>query len=133
MKILFILLSSALALGCNTTISGHITTPTGKAVYDPQGKVNISRLDKSGFVEIVNIDKNGHFESDEDIKPGEYLVEPLIPGFQSSSIKVQVKEDQVVKIQAIPFPKKRSRAIEAHNNIQVDQGSGGAIINPPRL
>ena len=28
MKILFILLSSALALGCNTTISGHITTPT---------------------------------------------------------------------------------------------------------
>lgn len=131
-KSLFILAALSCA-SCKTTISGVVTTPSGQAAYDKHGKVNITRLDNPDFEEIVALDDDGSFESESDLKPGDYLVEPLIPGFQSNSLKVTISEDKHVTIQAIPLPKKKSKAIEAHNMIEVDNGSGGAIINPPRL
>ena len=122
-----------ISISCKTTISGQVLTPDGNAAYDKQGKINITRLDVTGFEEIVSMDEDGTFSSESDIQAGEYLVEPLIPGFQSNSKTIVVKEDTTIGFEAIPLPKKRSRAIEAHNSIEVDNGSGGAIITPPRL
>ena len=118
---------------CRTVISGYIKTPQGDVVYVDDGKVNISRLDKRGFSEIVSISQDGSFCSQGSIEPGEYLVEPLIPGYQSGSLKVRVRDDLSVNIQAVPLPAKRYKAIMTHDTTNFDQGIGGAIINPPKL
>ena len=91
------------------------------------------RLDQKGFSEIVSLQKDGSFASEEKIAPGEYLVEPLIPGYQSGSLKIKVEDDLSVNIQAVPMPPKRSKAIMTRDTTNFDQGLGGAVINPPRL
>ncbi|SMF67120.1 hypothetical protein [Pseudobacteriovorax antillogorgiicola] len=133
MKFLITIGFTLILSSCRTTISGYVVSPEGKPIKAERGKVNVSRLDQKGFSEIVDFGSDGFFETQEEIQPGQYLIEPLIPGYQSNSLTVDITEDRQVEIQAVALPPKRSKAIEAYNGITVDQGSGGAIINPPRL
>ena len=118
---------------CKTTVSGKIMSPEGEELTFSEGKVNISSLSDKGTSEIIDIKKDGYFETQKDILPGDYLVEPLIPGYQSTSMKVNIKSDKKLIIYARPISLKSHHTIEANNNIKEDYGSGDAVITPPKF
>ena len=79
MRIIALVGISFLLCQCRTVVSGKIVNPDGSSLSKLEGKVNISSLDNKGLTQVVVVDENGEFETEDDIVPGEYLVEPLIP------------------------------------------------------
>ncbi len=118
---------------CKTTVSGKIVSPEGDSLVFSEGKINISSLSHKSFSEVVDIRSDGSFESHHDISPGDYLVEPLIPGFQSTSMKVSIQSDKELTIYARPTSSSSQHMIGTNHNFKEDLGSGDAVINPPKF
>ena len=92
MKLNFLFITLILScLSCRTTISGRIVSEKSHHSNDYRGKINVARIDKEGFSEILDVKSDGTFPTIQGLSPGRYLIEPLLPGFQSNSLTVDIE------------------------------------------
>ena len=130
----FIVITTWLALvtGCSHSITGMITDTTGEPV-SVHGKINIIRLGGDNrTTDIVDIETDGSFTSQEDLEPGEYLVEPLIPGYEHGSAKVNLDGSQFLKFTVKKIPQEKATLIQDNQFIRVGRGSGDVNLTPPK-
>lgn len=133
MKYLLVLLF--VLQGCATTITGSIVGENDNPIKAKEGKVNILLLSKSKrkISHIIDVNENGKFIADENIEPGEYLIEPLIPGYKTTSVKITIKKNIDIKLRAYKSNSIKSSVIGANIDIEEGRGSGGASLTPPKL
>ncbi len=116
---------------CQTTISGTIRDETGDPVYT-DGKVNVTYLTDNGQTTyILDIATDGSFSTDKELKPGEYLVEPLIPGYEYGSSRITLDSSQtlVFNVKKLALPK--IPTFKANPDVKLGRGEGTATITPP--
>lgn len=121
-------------VGCTTTISGNLTDHAGRPIFSPDARVNISSLKGTALQEtqVVRVEKDGSFLS-LDLKPGQYLVEALVPGFLPESKSVKVDSDQSVVLQLQQVETAKAGTIGTGHHVEFSRGSGGADLMPPNL
>lgn len=133
MKLSEILALMLVISGCTTTISGEITDSNGQPISF-SGKINIVRLDSNAEQKslIIDIDQRGMFESNADLEEGEYLVEPLIPGYEYGSTRISLTSSQHLKFAVKERPKTKPKTFKANDNLNIGMGAGNANLTPPK-
>ena len=136
--IIFILLTMLQSYGlisCATHIHGKITGDNGRPLQGLHGKVNIQGLDRNNqnVTEIVSIDNDGSFKNDADLVVGRYLVEALIPGYQSESMTVTIKKSQEVKLSVQKLSERKTNLIDLQDQSRLDRGAGNVTLTPPEF
>ena len=120
--------------GCTTTISGNLKDHAGQPIFSPDARVNISSLKGAELQEaqVVRVERDGSFLS-QDLKPGQYLVEALVPGFLPESKSVTVDSDQSVVLELKEIETAKAGTIGTGHHVEFSRGSGGADLMPPNL
>ena len=130
----FLLLTSLL-YGCATSISGVVMDETNRPIKTHEGKINIHLLSPSTrpLSIVVDIDAKGEFSTNTNLTEGEYLVEPLIPGYRSDAIKLQLSASQKLTLSATKIGPIKPSTIGTGENSDVGKGAGEASLTPPNL
>ena len=124
-----------LLYSCATTISGVVLDEANKPVKSNEGKVNIHLLSasKSPMSIVVDIDESGEFSTSSNLVEGEYLVEPLIPGYRSNAVKLKLVDSQKLTLQTTKLKAVKASIIGTSTNSDVGKGAGEATLTPPNL
>ena len=131
----FLILVSMLSISCATTISGILLNEKEAPVSSNEGKINIIPLSQNSIntpPQIIDLDEDGSFETNLQISPGEYLVEPLIPGYVNQSIRTTVSESVYLKIILKSDPPPPGKNITPNMEVKLDRGPGDASLTPPQ-
>lgn len=121
--------------GCATTIKGKVVPSDAKSPL-VGGKVNVQRLDAANGPRlslVTDLAPDGSFETPGDLPPGEYLVEPLIPGFTSESKTVKTSDGHDLLFKASPLAAPKRSAIGARSDAMPARGEGAAVLTPPQM
>ena len=125
-----------IAAGCATTISGSVVSP-GVSKFDPsEARINVALLNSGGqkpLQMVVPVDESGRFKTEIDLPEGRYLVEALVPGFEATSQNVKISGSKTLVIRLTPIKNQKTKVIGANLDLEVDRGSGGAMLTPPNL
>ncbi len=121
--------------GCATNVSGVVVDATGKTLAVSNGKVNIILLTSTEkrVNLIVDIDKNGYFVTKTNLQKGQYLLEPLIPGYKSESIKINIDKTVEVELTATKMTTGKKSVIGVNNDLDPGRGGGSATLTPMKL
>ena len=133
---ILVLFSFGLLLhGCATLVSGQIIQDTGEKLTGVEGKVNIQGLDRNNrqISEIVSIDADGQFSNQTDLKKGRYLIEALIPGYQSESQTIEIDASRELSIAVRRLTKRKTNLIDLQDQTRLDRGSGNVKLTPPEF
>ena len=119
---------------CATNLSGSVFDLSEKPIYTKDAKINIVPLSpKNGAkAQIISLNKDGSFSTEKDLIEGEYLIEPLIPGYESQSIRTHIKEHVHLKIQLKNLKKADTSTIKANMDVTLGRGAGKASLTPPK-
>jgi hypothetical protein len=120
---------------CAPQVGGRLVDPVGQPVAVPEARVNLVPLegDAPSTAEILVPDGLGKFESKMRLNRGVYLVEALVPGYKSQSVKVTSDDCRNIVLKLEPLSKITTSTFRTFNNVSPDQGAGGASITPPQL
>ena len=125
---------SMLTWGCAHSLSGNLKDVDGKAVSALDGRVNVIRLDGDGRTyTMAEVDKSGSFQLEDDIDKGSYLVEALVPGYQVTSIKIDITPPARVEFVLKKNAKISPVTLGTRLDIDDSVGAGGASLAPPKL
>lgn len=133
MKLLFIVIFGLLVQNCSTTIRGYVVQEDGQVVGARGAKVNISFLDGPGQQQVLDLREDGFFVTKEKLQQGHYLIEPLIPGYMTNSLRIFIDESKSIKILAKPLDQNPSKSIQIQRDNRMDRGSGSARLTPPKM
>lgn len=126
---------SIISISCASGISGVIMDLSDNPINEPHAKINITLLSgKTGrpYSEIVEVDEDGTFQNSHDLEPGEYLIEPLVPGYQQHSLRVSMKDKIHLKIPLKPIENQKDDLIEPNMGVRIGRGAGSANLTPPK-
>jgi hypothetical protein len=130
----FLVLGLLMLTGCQSTISGKIVDVGGNEINAGKGgKVNLQSASNPAESYLVDINEDGTFKANVSIKSDEYLIEPLIPGFKSSSKKVSSTEIKELRLQVEPTAAVHARKIDSNKNVDPQRGEGTVTLSPPQL
>ncbi|MFW7382011.1 MAG: hypothetical protein ACOH5I_24610 [Oligoflexus sp.] len=133
MKLFIGILCSIFLSSCATTIRGYVIQEDGQSIAARGGKVNVSFLDGANPPQVLDLQEDGSFVTDDEIFEGHYLIEPLIPGYSTNSLRVYVDESKTVRIVAKPLDPNPSKSIQIQRENRLDRGSGTARLAPLQL
>jgi len=135
--LVFGLVMSGLFSSCALTISGTLKEPGGDAVYSPDARINVVKLDPDSateqVVEVLEVEKSGTFTTKAGLSEGSYLVEALVPGYKSASVRLQVDSSKDVALTCTPLAAVATPSFDANLRLDMSRGQGGATLTPPRL
>lgn len=130
-----IILLGMLLSACATTIKGRVVSSDEKTPIR-SGKVNVQHLNSSTGTRaafVTDIEADGSFETSGDLPAGEYLVEPLIPGFSSESKTIKAGEGPDLLFKANPILTPKRSSIGASSKALPIRGEGAAVLTPPEM
>ena len=133
------LVSLSAMVGCAPTIQGHLRGATGEIVSSPQARVNVVSLGASSGdgaeprTLILEVDGGGGFATREELPPGEYLVEALVPGYVLTSRRIRLGEDDTIDLTLAKTAATKTEAVRANTTLDAGRGGGGASLTPPSL
>lgn len=142
---LFIAMHAFVFAACAPSLVGKLTDPSGQVVSSSEARVNITSLDSSSAaaesnengVIICKVDGKGRFESGASLKPGTYLIEALVPGYELTSQKVTVEQGKELVLVMKPLTKAKAAPIGIELNSDSSgsssRGAGDATLTPPQL
>lgn len=119
---------------CATTLTGSLIDEAGQPVKAAYGKVNIVNLANpdSTSSQVIDIDSGGGFKTSAALEPGEYLVEPLVPGYDQKSLRTKIdsSQDITIKMTAVKDAEKNPN-IDPNIEVKLGRGSGTTNLTPP--
>lgn len=128
------LIALLLVTGCATSISGHLRTFEGGAVYSDEARVNVvSLVDIEKEPQVLKVEKDGYFKTNESLDKGQYMVEALVPGYKPMSIKLNVEKSESILLKLSPAKKVEKSTIKYHEDLDESRGQGGATLVPPMI
>ena len=134
-KILEIMFWALVLSSCATTIDGRISAEDSQAGTFKDAAVNLSYLNESksegSFSSPLN--ESGEYKISGDIKPGEYLLEVLVPGHEYVSRRVQLEGSQTIDLKIKKIQTAGEKNISTYENLPIGRGSGRAILSAPQL
>src|SRR5690606_1923495 len=113
---------------------GQLVEPTGKTVFHQDGRINISLLSNTDGQQshIVQINPDGSFDSPNDLKTGQYLVEVLVPGYRLHSTQIDLQSSQKAHLTLEKLDMPGSSTIRYSESSQ-GVGSGKVNLTPPQM
>ena len=123
---------------CAPTLAGQLKGADGEIVTSADARVNIVGLDggEDGVatrVVVVLVDGGGGFSTSEELPPGEYLIEALVPGYALASKRVRLGETDAVELTLAKVAETKTEAVRASSGLGAGRGGGGATLTPPSL
>ena len=133
--VLMILLGACIQISCAPHIGGQLVDPVGQPITSPEARVNVIALESggNGTMEILTPDAGGKFESTLRVSSGTYLIEALVPGYKSQSLKVTGDDCKNLQVKLESAAKISTSTFRAYTTVSPDQGAGGVNITPPQL
>lgn len=122
--------------GCAPTVAGQLKGPGGEIVASPEARINIVSLAGEGSeqkVVVTLVDSNGTFATSEELPPGDYLVEALVPGYAPASERVRLEDAGHIELTLKPLETLKAQAIGVNVGVDEGRGAGGATLTPPNL
>ena len=117
---------------CQTPLSGEITDTLGQALETKHGKVNIIQLNsKKGTSFISNI-VDGRFQIEDNLNPGHYMIETLVPGYETKSTKIQYPQTKRIKLSIKKLGASNIQNINANENQVTPAAAGTVTLTPPK-
>ncbi len=137
-SILLICGLSLVLFSCASSISGQLKSVDGGIVTSGDARVNVSRLndEKDATPLILNVNDDGSFTTGANLKDGSYLVEILVPGFKSTSQRVELKGSSAVDFTLTPIKSAANSQTTSFGVMEggaAGRGEGGALLTPPQL
>ncbi len=108
-------------------------------VFGSEAKVNITPLateqaTKGHETLVLSVRPDGSFATNEDLPPGDCLVEALVPGFAIASTHINLADGhKKVDLDLKPLPKIPLRTGQITRSVDDGRGGGGATLAPPSL
>jgi hypothetical protein len=129
------LLLGLLLTGCASAISGQVKNTSGDIVKHADARINVVRLDapESPTPLILSVDEKGQFGSGSVLDDGSYIVEILVPGYKSSSQKVDLKGSKELSFTLVPLKTATTSSFKVQDERGSGVGEGGALLTPPQM
>ena len=130
---------SIIVASCSTTLSGTLTSENGEKgelVVTPEARVNVTSLaskDEPAKILLLNVSNDGEFYTKEKLEPGLYLIEALVPGYKTASVKVNIPATEDIRLSLSPLKTMEPSAIDVNLDNDAGKGAGAATLTPPEL
>ena len=118
--------------GCVTPLSGEITDSKGQSIEAKHGKVNIIHLGSNGEHSFISKIVNGKFEIKKDLRPGQYMIETLVPGYETKSTKIQYPDTKKIRLSVKRLGPSQIQNIDIHETQISPAASGTVTLTPPK-
>lgn len=130
-KTLGLLVFTGLLASCAPTLAGQLRGESGEPITTKDARVNVAPLSGHEHALVLEVDETGHFTSDEDLTPGTYLVEALVPGYAVCSEKIELGKSQTVDLKLKPLAALKPGVIGTGTAGAAARGAGSATLTPP--
>lgn len=133
MRPLVILTVLGFSLSCQTKLSGQLLDEQKQPIIVQHGKINLISLETPNKdSHIITLGDDGWFETEDELQPGTYMIEPLIPGYRFLSKKLRIEESQTIHLTLEKIPGSNAKTIDINDHVKVGRGEGEVSLTPPK-